>query len=89
MYSLILLNIARVFIKPKPKYKVLYDLCSSSTLFKCLCESLIEDVNDSEIQISDLTIVQCDRYLRDGGGVFIYARTTKSIAYMCEVFKRY
>ena len=77
MYSFILLNIARLFTKTKPKYKVLYALCSLSTLFICLCETfLIEDVNDSEIQIPGFSIVRCDRQLREGGRVCIYVRTT-------------
>ena len=77
MYSFILLNIARLFTKTKSKYKVLYDLCSLSTLFICLCETfLTEDISDSEIQIPEFSIVRCDRHLREGGGVCIYVRTT-------------
>ena len=77
MYSFILLNIARLFTKTKSKYKVLYDLCSLSTLFICLCETfLTEDISDSEIQIPEFSIVRCERHLRGGGGVCIYVRTT-------------
>ena len=77
MYSFILLNIARLFTKTKSKYKVLYDLCSLSKLFICLCETfLTEDISDSEIQIPEFSIVRCDRHLREGGGVCIYVRTT-------------
>ena len=55
IFSFILLNIARLFTKTKPKYKVLYNLCSLYTLFMCLGETfLTEDVNDSEIQIPDI-----------------------------------
>ena len=77
MYSFILLDIARLFTKTKLKYKVLYDLCSLSTLFICLCETfLTEDISDSEIQIPEFSVVRCDRHLREGGGVCIYVRTT-------------
>ena len=54
------------------KYKVLSDLCGPSTLFLCLCETfLMNSINDSEIQIPGFYIVQCDRLLREGGGVCI------------------
>ena len=77
MYSFILLNIARLFTKTKSKYKVLYDLCSLSTLFICLCETfLTDDISDSEIQIPEFSIVRCECHLREGGGVCIYVRTT-------------
>ena len=77
MYCFLLLNIARLFTKTKSKYKVLFDLCSLSTLFICLCETfLTEDISDSEIQIPKFSIVRCDRNLREGGGVCIYVRTT-------------
>ena len=37
MYSFILLNIARLFTKSKPKVKLLHDLCTPSTLFIFTC----------------------------------------------------
>ena len=77
MYSFILLNIIRLFTKTKSKYKVLYDLCSLSPLFICLCETfLTEDISNSKIQIPECSIVRCDRHLRECGGVCIYVRTT-------------
>ena len=64
------LNIARLFTKTKSQYKVLYDLCSLSKLFICLCETfLTEDISNSEIQITEFSIVKCDRHFREGGGV--------------------
>ena len=48
-----LLNIARLFTKSNPKFKLLHDLCSRSTLFLGLCETFLFDgINDCEIQIS-------------------------------------
>ena len=48
----------KLFTKTKSKYKVLYDLCSLSTLFICLCETFFtEDISDSEIQIPEFSIV--------------------------------
>ena len=65
MYSFMLLNIARLFTKSKPKFKLLHDLCSFSTLFLCLCETFLFDgVNDWEIHIPDFTVIQCDRFSR-------------------------
>ena len=53
MYSFMLLNIASFFIKSKPKFKLLHDLCSRSTLFLGLCETFLFDgINDCEFQIS-------------------------------------
>ena len=53
MYSFMLLNIVRLFTKSKPKFKLLHDLCSRSTLFLGLCETFLFDgINDCEIQIS-------------------------------------
>ena len=37
-------------------------------------------INDSEIQIPGFSIVLCDRLLREGGGVCIYVRNTKSFS---------
>ena len=66
-----------IFTKTTSKYKVLYDLCSLSTLFICLCETfLTENISDSEIHIPEFSIVRCDPHLREGGGVCIYVRTT-------------
>ena len=81
MYSFIFLNVSRLFTKTKLKYKVLSDLCGPSTLFICLCETfLMDSINDSEIQIPGFSIVRCDRLLREGGGVCIYVRNTKSFS---------
>ena len=81
MYSFIFLNVSRLFTKTKLKYKVLSDLCGPSTLFLCLCETfLMDSINDSEIQIPGFSIVRCDRLLREGGGVCIYVRNTKSFS---------
>ena len=63
MYSFILLNIARLFNKTESKYKVLYDLCSLSTLFICQCETFLTE----DISIPEFSIVRCDRHLREGG----------------------
>ena len=38
----------------------------------------MDSINDSEIQIPGFSIVRCDRLLREGGGVCIYVRNTKS-----------
>ena len=74
MYSFMLLNIARLFTKSKPKFKLLHDLCSRSTLFLGLCETFLFDGIDCEIQIPDFTVIRCDRFSREGGGVCIYLR---------------
>ena len=75
MYSFILLNIARLFTKSKPKVKLLHDLCTSSTLFICICETVLFDgINDSEIHLPNFTVIRCDRISREGGGVCIYPR---------------
>ena len=67
MYSFILLNIARLFTKSKPKVKLLHDLCTSSTLFICICETFLFDgINDSEIHLPDFTVIRCDRTSREG-----------------------
>ena len=77
MYSFMLLNIARLFTKSKPKFKLLHDLCSRSTLFLGLCETFLFDgINDCEIQIPDFTVIRCDRFSREGGGVCIYLRNS-------------
>ena len=71
MYSFILLNIARLFTKPK--VKLLHDLCTSSTLFICICESfLFGGINDSGIHLPDFTVIRCDRISREGGGWSLY-----------------
>ena len=77
MYSFILLNIARLFTKLKPKDKLLHDLCTSSTLFICICETFLFDgINNSEIHLPDFTVIRCDRISREGGGVCIYMRNS-------------
>ena len=81
MYSFIFLNVSRLFTKTKLKYTVLSDLCGPSTSFLCLCETfLMDSINDSEIQIPGVSIVRCNRLLREGGGVCIYVRNTKSFS---------
>ena len=40
----------------------------------------MDSINDSEIQIPGFSIVRCDRLLREGGGVCIYARNIKSFS---------
>ena len=40
----------------------------------------MDSINDSEIQIPGFSIVRCDRLLREGGGVCIYVRNTKSFS---------
>ena len=58
MYSFMLLNIARLFTKSKPKFKLVHDVCSRSTLFLGLCETFLFDgINDLEIQIPDFTVI--------------------------------
>ena len=77
MYSFILLNIARLFTKSKPKVKLLHDLCTPSTLFICICETFLFDgINDCEIHLPDFTVIRCDRISREGGGVCIYLRNS-------------
>ena len=54
LYSFIFLNIARLFTKSKPRAKLLHDLCTSSTLFLCICKTfLFDDINDCEIHLPD------------------------------------
>ena len=54
-----------------------FDLCTSSTLFICICETFLFDgINDSEIHLPDFTIIRCDRISREGGGVCIYLRNS-------------
>ena len=75
MYSFILLTIARLFTKPK--VKLLHDLCTSSTLFICICATFLFDgIHDSEIHLPDFTVIRCDRISREGGGVCIYLRNS-------------
>ena len=79
MYSFMLFNIARLFTKSKPKFKLLHDLCSRSTLFLGLCETFLFDgINDCEIQIPDFTVIRCGRLSREDGGVCIYLRNSIS-----------
>ena len=79
MYCFMLLNIARLFTKSKPKFKLLHDLCSCTTLFLCLCVTFLFDgINDCEIHIPDFTVIRCDRFSREGCGVCIYLRNSIS-----------
>ena len=65
MYSFMLLNIARLFTKS----------IQSLNLFLGLCETFVfNGINDCEIQIPDFTVIRCDRFSREGGGVCIYLR---------------
>ena len=49
--------------KNKQKLKFLADLCNSTTLFLCFCETFLHDgIQDSEIQIPDFSIARSDRY---------------------------
>ena len=90
IYSFIFLNAFCLFTKLKLKYKVLPDLCGPSTLFLCLCETfLMDSINDSEIQIPGFSIVRCDRLLREGGGICIYVRNTKSFSVLFEIIQLY
>ena len=78
MYSFIFLNVSRLFTKTTLKYKVLSDLCGPSTLFLCLCGTfLMDSINDSENP--DTWMFYCT-LLREGGGVCIYVRNTKSFS---------
>ena len=81
MYSFIFFNVSHLFTKTKLKYKVWSDLCGPLPLFLCLCENfLMDSINDSEIQIPGFSIVRYDRLLREGSGVCIYVRNTKSFS---------
>ena len=47
--------------------------------FLCLCETFLFDgINDSEIHIPDFTVIRCDRFSREGGGVCIYLKNSIS-----------
>ena len=73
MYSFIFMNVACLLTHTKRKNEVLSDLCDRSTLFLCLCETLLhEGILDSEIKISGFSIIRCDRMSRAGGGVCVY-----------------
>ena len=51
------------------------DYCDSSTMFICLCKTLLHDgILDSEVQIPGFIIVRSDRVSRPGGGVCLYLR---------------
>ena len=77
LYHFLFMKIARLMTKSKQKLKFLADLCNSTTLFLCFCETFLHDgIQDSEIQIPDFSIVRSDRYSRVGGGVCVYVRTT-------------
>ena len=69
------MNIARLMTKNKQKLKFLADLCNSTTLFLCFCETFLHDgFQDSEIQIPDFSIARSEHYSRVGGGVCVYVR---------------
>ena len=55
----------------------MHDLCTSSTLFICICETfLFDSIKDSKIHLPDFTVIRCDRISREGGGVCIYLRNS-------------
>ena len=69
MYTL---YVARLITLTKRKNEILSDFCDKSTLFLCLCETLLhEGILDSEIKISGFSIIRCDRSSRTGGGVCV------------------
>ena len=73
MYSFIFMNVARLITLTKRKNEILSDFCDKSTLYLCLCETFLhERILDSEIKISDFSIIICDRSSRTGGGVCVY-----------------
>ena len=77
LYHFMFMNIARLMTKNKQKQKFLADLCNSTTLFLCFCETFLHDgIQYSEIQIPDFSIGRSDRYSRVGGGVCMYVRNT-------------
>ena len=56
------------------KNEILSDFCDKSTLFLCLCETFLHELEgmlDSEIKISGFYIIRCDRSSRTGGGVWV------------------
>ena len=62
------MNVARLLTQTKIKNEVLSDLCDTSTLFLCLCETFLhEGILNSEIKISGFFIIRCDRMSRSGG----------------------
>ena len=61
------MNIACLMTKNFQKIKFLADLCNSTTLFLCFCETFLHDgIQDSEIQIPDFSIARSDRNSRVG-----------------------
>ena len=73
MYSFTFMNVARLITLTKRKNEILSDFCDKSTMFLCLCETLLQEgILDSEIKISGLSIIRCDRSSRTGGGVCVY-----------------
>ena len=75
MFSFLFMNIAQSYAKYRQKNKLLADYCDSSTMFICLCDTLLhEGILDSEVQIPDFIIVRSDRFSRPGGGACLYLR---------------
>ena len=73
--NFLFMNISHLYAKYRQKNKSLADYCDSSTMFICLCETFIhEGILDSEVQISGISIVRCDRVSRPGGEVCMYLR---------------
>ena len=71
------MNIARLMTKSNQKLKFLADLCNSTTLFLCFCDTFLHDgIQDSEIQIPDFAIAISDHYSSVGDGVCVYVRNT-------------
>ena len=81
------MNIARLMTRSKLKLQFLADLCNSTILFLCFCETLLHDgIQDSEIKIPDFSIARSDRYPRVGDGVCVYVRNTENFL-ICPFFK--
>ena len=77
LYHFMFMNIARLMTKSKQKLTFLADLCNSTTLVLCFCETFLHDgIHDSEIQIPNFSIARSDHYSRVGGGVCVYIRNT-------------
>ena len=70
------MNVVRLITLTKRKSEILSDVCDKSTLFKCLCETCLhEGILDSDIKISGLSIIRCDRSSRTGGGIEYHSST--------------
>ena len=61
--------IARLFTKSKPKIKLLHDLCTSLTLFICICETFFICWHK---RLCNFIVIRCDCISRDGGGETVF-----------------